>query len=572
MPPSRGIHLFAIVNHQSSILRSPMAHPLFGPEVRLMLAEGNAAGLKEFCESLHPATVAEALEGEFTPEQIWEVISPATIRAQASIFEYLPPPLQVEMAEKARPQMGELLTKMSHDDRVDLLRRLPPRVSEAVIRLVDEADRRDIKALFSYGENTVGSLMTTDYAWLPATATAAEAIDQLRVQAPEKETIYYVYVLDDAARRPDGSLAPRRLLGVVTLSDLILAPRHALIRDLMETELITLRYDEDAEAAARLFARYDFIAAPVVDDKFGMLGIVTHDDVLDVVEREATEDLQKQAAVGPIEGDYLKASFYRVWKSRVKWLAVLFAAELFTFTVMEFFEELIAAVVVLALFVPLCISTGGNSGTQAATLVTRAMALGHAGPRDWKRVLRRELMMGLALGLTLAVIAFARGSLTPSDTRGGPQKVREPFTVRVPAGTRLDAEQTETLWGSKRWEVAVAGGTPQTVVMEKDARVQLPEGVKYLEPPLAQDDSTVYQFPAECKVRTRPVSRWALGLVISIAVLGICLWGTLIGCLIPLILQKIGWDPAVASGAMVATFVDVTGIAIFFSAAWLILL
>ena len=150
----------------------------------------------------------------------------------------------------------------------------------------------------------------------------------------------------------------------------------------------------------------------MVDDKFGLLGIVTHDDVLDVVQREATEDLQRQAAVGPIEGDYLKASFYRVWRSRVQWLAVLFVAELLTFTAMERFEELIATIVVLALFVPLCISTGGNSGTQAATLVTRAMALGFVTPRDWRRVLRRELLMGLALGGTLALIAFARGADT----------------------------------------------------------------------------------------------------------------------------------------------------------------
>jgi magnesium transporter len=549
-----------------------MSHPLFGPEVKMMLAEHNTAGLREFCEQLHPATVAEALDEDFTPEQIWEIISTANIRTQASIFEYLPLALQVQMAEKARPQVGQLLSKMSHDDRVDLLRRLPPRVTEAVMRLVDEADRQDIAKLFRYGENTVGALMTTDYAWLPGTLTAAEAIDQLRQQAPDRETIYYVYVLDDPQRRPDGSLAPRRLLGVVSLRDIILAPRHALIRELMETDLVTLRFDQDKGAVAQLFARYDFLAAPVVDDQFGLLGIVTHDDVLDVVREEATEDLQRQAAVDPIEGDYLNASFRRVWWSRVKWLAVLFVAELLTFTVMEFFEELIAAVVVLALFVPLCISTGGNSGTQAATLVTRAMALGYASPRDWKRVLRRELTMGLALGLTLGVIAFARGSLTPSDTRAGPQKVKDAFTVQVPAGTELNVEQSRSLWGAKRWEVALARDTPQTVLMEKDARVRLPNDTKELDPPQSKGEMWVYQFPPECEIRTQPVSRWRLGLVISIAVLGICLWGTLIGCVIPLIIRKLGGDPAVASGALVATVVDVTGIAIFFTAAWLILL
>src|SRR4030095_7093866 len=150
------------------------------------------------------------------------------------------------MAEKARPQVGQLLSNMSHDDRVDLLRRLPPRVTEAIMRLVDEADRQDIAKLFQYGENTVGALMTTDYAWLPGTLTAAEAIDQLRQQAPDRETIYYIYVLDDGAR------ARRRLLGVVSLRDIILAPRHALMRELMETDLVTLRHDQDKEAVAQL--------------------------------------------------------------------------------------------------------------------------------------------------------------------------------------------------------------------------------------------------------------------------------------------------------------------------------
>ncbi len=550
-----------------------MPHPLFTPELQIMLAEQNAAGMREFCESLHPATVAEALADQFTPEQVWEVISHANIRSQASVFEYLPPTRQVEMVEKARPQVGELLGKMSHDDRADLLLRLPPRVRESLMRLVDEADRKDIATLVQYGENTVGGMMTTDYAWLPGTLTAAEAIDQLRQQAPDRETIYYIYVLDEANRRPDGSLAPRRLLGVVSLRDLILAPRHAVIRDLMESEVVALRFDEDREAVEQMFTRYDFIAVPVVDERFGLLGIVTHDDVLDVVQAEATEDLQRQAAVGPIEGDYLEASFRQVWLSRAKWLAILFVAELATFTVMSFFEEAIAAVVVLALFVPLCISTGGNSGTQAATLVTRAMALRHVRPRDWKLVLRRELLMGLALGGTLGVIAFARGALTPEDTRGGPEKVVMEFTVRVPAGTDLPATPVPRGWWDRllgraeRSEVFIEKGSERMITMEKSGRVRLPEGAPRLPAPEKNPDTWLYQFPADCEVRTEPVSRWALATVISLSVLCICLWGTLIGCLIPLIIRQLGGDPAVASGALVATFVDVTGIAIFFSIA-----
>ncbi|MFO0823493.1 MAG: magnesium transporter [Gemmataceae bacterium] len=385
-----------------------MPHPLFTPEVKLMLVEQNAPGLREFCESLHPATVAEAIDADFTPEQIWEVISSANIRTQASIFEYIPPAVQVEMAEKARPQMGQLITKMSHDDRVDLLKRLPGRVAESVMRLVDEADRKDIATMLSYGENTVGSIMTTDYAWLPAAATAAEAIDQLRAQAPDKETIYYVYVVDDATRRGDGSLAPRRLLGVISLRDLILAPRHALVRELMETELVTLRYDQDKEAVAQLFARYDFIAAPVVDDSFGLLGIVTHDDVLDLVQREATENLQRQAGVGPIEGAYLDASFWMVWQSRAFWLAFLFVLQMGTINVMDHFDNDLQRVVYLMAFVPLCLSVGGNAGSQAATLVIRALALEEITTHDWLRVFRREFLMAAALAGGLGVLSIIR--------------------------------------------------------------------------------------------------------------------------------------------------------------------
>lgn len=535
-----------------------MPHPLFTLEIQGMLREQNAAGLREFCESLHPATMAEALDEAFTPEQVWEVISNADIRSQASIFEYLPKSRQEEMAEKARPQVGQLLGKMSHDDRVDLLRRLPPNVAESLMRLVDEADRRDIATLGQYGENTVGAKMTTDYAWLAGTLTAAEAIDQLRQQAPDRETIYYIYVLDEAARRADGSLAPRRLLGVVSLRDLILAPRHALIRDLMESEVVALRFNEDQETLAQLFTRYDFIAVPVVDDHFGLLGIVTHDDVLDIVQQEATEDLQRQAGVGPIEGDYLNASFVKVWRSRAFWLSLLFVAELATFTVMEHFEEAIASVVVLALFVPLCISTGGNSGSQAATLVTRSLALGFVKPHDWKRVLKRELLMGLVLGATLGGIAFVRGALTPSDTRSGPRKAGEAFTVRVKADQDLKPDEHR--------DVGVEARNTQTTTLEKNVRIRLPKG-ETLDPPERQGEFAVYSFPAGCEVRTDPVSRWALAQVISISVMGICLWGTLIGCMLPLAFRQFGIDPALASSAFVATFVDVTGIFIFFKVA-----
>ena len=461
-----------------------MPHPLFTPEIRLLLQEQSPAGLREFCESLHPATMAEALDDDFTPEQVWEVISHAGIRTQAAIFEYLPPTRQVEMLEKARPQVGQLLGKMSHDDRVDLHRRLPQDVAERLLRLVDEADRKDIATLVSYGENTVGAKMTTDYAWLPGTLSAAEAIDQLRQQAPDRETIYYIYVLDEAARRADGSLAPRRLLGVVSLRDLILAPRHALIRDLMESEVITVKFDEDREALTRVFTRYDLIAVPVVDDHYGLLGIVTHDDVLDVVQQEATEDLQRQAGVGPIEGSYLDAKFSRVWISRVQWLAVLFLLQMFTINAMSSFESELERVAFLTVFIPLCLSVGGNSGSQAATLVIRALALEQIRLRDWFLVLRRELLMAAALAVFLGVLSIVRTYfLTP--------------------------------------------------------------------------DSVLEKVP--------PGGFWHLNWTVTFSVMGICLTGATIGAMLPLLIKRIGFDPALMSAPFIATLSDVLGIVIFFS-------
>jgi magnesium transporter len=456
-----------------------MPHVLFGPELREMIETRDEAGLRAFCESMHPATVAEAVD-DMAPEQIWEVISQSDIRTQASIFEYLPVAKQVDMLEVARPQVGKLIEKMSHDDRVDLIRKLPSRVSERLLRLVDEADRRDISALFTYGENTVGSLMTTDYAWLPPTLTAAEAVDQLRTQAPDKETIYYIYVLDEAKRRADGGVAPRRLLGVISLRDLILAPRFTLVRDLMETDLVTLKIDDKKETAAEMLARYDFIALAVVDSDGGMVGIVTHDDVIDVLREEATEDLQKQAGVSPIAEGFLDARFQDVWQSRVKWLVILFILQMVTVYVMAKYEEKISISKALIACLPLVLSVGGNAGSQAATLIVRALALHQVSPSMWVRVLGREVLMGMALATPLGVLALFRTYfLTPGS---------------------------------------------------------------------------LYDSTGELISLT-----WVLGAAVTLT----CLWGTLLGCVLPLFFKRVGFDPALISSPAIATLSDVSGIIIF---------
>jgi magnesium transporter len=248
-----------------------------------MLQENDTTGLKAFCETLHPATVAETLAEDFSVEEVWRVLGTTGIRDQAAIFEYFPIEQQVEMAEgTGRQHMAKLIEQMSHDDRADLLQKLSPRVAEGLLRLVDEADRRDIAMLVKYEENTVGAIMTTDYAWLPANITVAEALDRLRLQAPDRETIYIIYVLDEN----------RRLLGVVSLRELILASRQAIIRDIMEKEIVAAQATDDREKVAQQMAHYDFLAMPVVDENGRLVGIVTHDDVMDVVVKEATEDVQ----------------------------------------------------------------------------------------------------------------------------------------------------------------------------------------------------------------------------------------------------------------------------------------
>lgn len=537
-----------------------MSHALFTPEVKFLLQENETAGLKDFCESLHPATVAESLVADLPVEQVWQVLKHTDIAHQAAIFEYFPIDWQIQMVEgTGREHMAKLIQEMSHDDRRDLVKKLAPLVSEGLLRLVDEADRKDIATLVRQEENTAGALMTTDYAWLPPTLSASEALDRLRLQAPHSETIYYIFILDEQ----------HRLMGVLSLRDLILAPRHAQIRDLMEQEVVTVRTNDDRDKVAKTMAQFDLIAMPVVDDQGRMVGIITHDDVIDVVVEEATEDVHRMGAVAPMAENYLTTSLITVWRKRAIWLACLFVAELLTFTVLAQFGDAINKVIVLALFVPLCISTGGNSGSQAATLITRAMALGQVTLGDWLKVLRHELIMGLLLGLTLGTIGFVRSSFTPEDVRGNMAKRDHEFVFKVPAGM----EKNVRLEGNpeSRQRVFFPKGVIDQSIVETDVQVILPKGEK-LKQPQAVGEEMIYELPAESQVRSSAVSRWILAAVIAQAVAVICLWGTLVGSMLPLVFRRIGVDPGIASSPFVATFVDVTGIVIYFTIASIYLL
>ncbi|GIW93530.1 MAG: magnesium transporter MgtE [Pirellulaceae bacterium] len=453
-----------------------MINTLLLPELRELLENPDDPDLLEALTEMHPANLAEFSEG-LSAEETWKLLELLPVQRRAEVFAFYPHHKQVELASGAgRERLSQLLEAMSHDDRVDLLKRLDEELVESLLPLVAKADREDIRRLMRYPEHTAGAVMTTDYATLPPDITVLDALALLRRQAPSTETIYYVYVVDDQ----------RRLIGFVSLRDLVLARPNALVRDIMQEEVISVRVEQDQEEVARILSKYDFLAIPVVDAENRLVGIVTYDDVMDVLTEEATEDAQKFGAVTPIEDNYLEAAFVTVWRKRAMWLSALFVAELFTFTALARYEHAIESVLALSLFIPLCISTGGNSGSQAATLITRALALGQIRLTEWLRVLRHELLMGVALGATLGLIGFVRAYLTPESVLGGADKL-------------------------------------------------------------------------------------LLALVIAQSVAAICLWGTLVGSMLPLLFKALGFDPGYASSPFVATFVDVTGIVIYFNIAYLYL-
>ena len=288
---------------------------------------------------------------------------------------------------------------LAPDDAADLIQEVPAEERPAVLDLLDALTRKEVNALLAYAEDAAGGLMSPRYARLRPDMTCDEAISYLRRQGREPlETIYELYVLDERGV----------LLGVVSLRDLFLSQPGKRVREVMNTEVVKARDDLDQEALSKLFAEHDLTAIPIVDAEDRMKGIVTVDDIVDVVQEEATEDIHKLGGMEALDAPYFSVSFFDMVKKRGGWLAALFLGETLTATAMAHFEDEIAKAVVLALFVPLIISSGGNSGSQATTLVIRAMALGEVRLRDWWRVIHREIGTGLALGTFLGAIGFMR--------------------------------------------------------------------------------------------------------------------------------------------------------------------
>lgn len=377
-------------------------NPLLVPELREMLASGDVKTLRDFCESLHPALVAEFVSA-LSAEEAWAILQKVDASVTAEIFSHLDESLQVEIVERLRrEELARLLSKMSPDDRADLFKKIPPTLQESVIPALAQAEREDIRRLAAYKEGTAGAVMTSDYATLSPNLTASEAIERLREVAPDKETIYYAYVVDEN----------RKLIGFVSLKDLIVARRDARVKDIMHREVIFAHVDDDQEDAARKIQKYDLLALPVLNGNDTLVGIITHDDALDIITQEHTEDLEKLMAIGGSHqaGVYLQKSSWKHFKNRAYWIIGLAALGLVSGMIIHSFEATLMHMFILALYMPMVADTGGNTGSQSATVIVRALALGEISPtlRDTLKVFFKELNVAILLGGTLAVLSWGK--------------------------------------------------------------------------------------------------------------------------------------------------------------------
>ena len=362
------------------------------PEIRALLANGELDVLKEFCDEAHPAEVAEALSG-LSPEELSKILSLVTPDKAASIFAHLDLHQQVEFANAVdRKLVAELVERMSPDDSAELLRELKQDVAAQILPLVAKEEREDVSRLTSYPEETAGAIMTTEFVSLREDQTVAEALETLRREAPDKETIYYIYVVDSTGR----------LTGFISLKNLILADPAKTVAEIMQRDVVAVRVDMDQADVAKKILDYDFLAVPVVDDENKLLGIVTFDDVMDVMEEEATEDMYYLASLNTDEHVFTKP--FKSVKLRVPWLIVnLGTAILAAFTV-SLFKSTISKYVALAVMMPIVAGMGGNAGAQSLTVVVRGLALGEVSIRGSWRALLKEVSVGLLNGAICGTI------------------------------------------------------------------------------------------------------------------------------------------------------------------------
>jgi magnesium transporter len=453
------------------------------PEIRTLIDARDFTALRELFREWPPADVAEVILDMPEDEQviIFRVL-PAALAAD--VFEYLDVEAQQQLLRAmAHEQVVGILNEMSPDDRTALLEELPSAAARQLIQLLTPEERKVARALLGYPEGSVGRLMTPDFVAVREHWTVKEVLDYVREHGQDSETLNFIYVVDERGK----------LIDDLRIREFLLRPLSARVDEFMDRNFVHLHATQSQQEALQIFRKYDRAALPVVDSANVLVGIVTVDDMLDVAEEEATEDIQKIGGMEALDEPYMRISLWRMVRKRAGWLVILFLGEMLTATAMSNYQDEISKAVVLALFLPLIISSGGNSGSQASTLIIRAMALGEVTLRDWWRVMSREFRAGLSLGAILGLIG----------------------AVRV------------TVW---------------SVV-----------GERYLH-------REIYG------------PHWPLvALTIGVALIGVVLWGSLSGSMLPFILRRLGADPATSSAPFVATLVDVTGLIIYFSIAMVIM-
>jgi magnesium transporter len=441
------------------------------PEVRQLLEE-DPSQLGEFINEIHDEDLAD-LVTLLTGAEGAKLLKAVPPEQAAGILERLDEEHQEELVRSiGMDSVAPIVSEMAADDRTDLVSMLPEAMGEDLLETIERVDPEaaaEIEALAKWQEDTAGGLMTTDYLEVAPTMTVGQVIEKIRHEGTKAETVYYVYVVGKQGR----------LHGVASLRDLLLAKGSEVISDLMTEMVHAVSPTTDQEEVARTMAKYDFSALPVVGDGQKLLGVITADDVMDVLTQEAGEDAQRMAGIEPTEETYFRTSFWMFIRKRLVWLAVLFVGEFFTGTALRRYEHVIAALATLSFYVPLLISTGGNSGSQSASLIIRGLATGDINVRDWPRVAKRELGQGIVMGLALGAIG----------------------AVRV------------LVWG----------------------------------------DGPLF------------------ALTIFVTLLGIVVGGCVVGSMTPLLLRRLGLDPATSSAPFIASLVDVLGIVVYFNVATFVL-
>ncbi len=454
-----------------------LEHPGINEQFELLIAKEDKLEIREFLDHQNISDVAELIN-DF-PEYEAQIIANMAIHRAASVFKILDIAQQKDIVkELPSAKTAELLNELPADDRTDFLEELPKAAIRDLIKLLDPEERKITLAMLGYPEDSVGRLMTPDYVYVYAYNKVSEVFSTIRKFGKNSETIDVIYVIDETGA----------LIDDIRIRDVILAPPDKRIDEIIDGRVVSLNVNDDQEYANQVFKMNNRVALPVVDDHNVLLGIVTIDDMLWVANEEFSEDMQKIGGTEALNEPYLDIPLFKLFRKRVGWLIVLFLGEMLTATAMGYFEDEIAKAVVLALFVPLIISSGGNSGSQASTLIIQAMAVGEITISDWWRVLRREILSGLLLGSVLGIIGFIRVSVWHS------------FFPEI--------------YG-EHWMM--------------------------------------------------------IAFTVGFSLIGVVLWGTLSGSMLPIFLKKLGADPAVSSAPFVATLVDVTGLIIYFSFAYFFL-